>query len=135
MPLISSSVLLNVLRAILNHFLNFSVLSVDSWSSLFLNFIFIVIFSQFYSSLLVNPKEISKNLNKMGIRLKEIRPQQSTIVYLKKKLNNLSFIGGISLAFLNFLSQPNILYPSGFNLISIIILIGVFIPIIRKILR
>lgn len=135
MPLISSSVLLNILRAILNHFLKFSVLSVDSWSSLFLNFIFIVIFNQFYSSLLVNPKEISKNLNKMGIRLKEIRPQQSTIVYLKKKLNNLSFIGGISLAFLNFLSQPNILYPSGFNLISIIILIGVFIPIIRKILR
>jgi len=54
-------------------------------------------------------------------------------MYLKKKINSLSFIGGISLAFLNFISQPNILYSSGFNLISVILLIGVFIPFIRKI--
>ena len=133
LPLISSSILLNVLRSILNHFLKFDVLSADSWASLFLNFIFIVILNQFYSNLLVNPKEISKNLNKMGIRIKKIRPQESIIMYLKKKINSLSFIGGISLAFLNFISQPNILYSSGFNLISVILLIGVFIPFIRKI--
>jgi preprotein translocase subunit SecY len=133
LPLISSSVLLNILRSTLNHFLKFDVLSADSWVSLFLNFIFIVILNQFYSNLLVNPKEISKNLNKMGIRIKKIRPEESTIMYLKKKINSLSFIGGISLAFLNFISQPNILYSSGFNLISVILLIGVFIPLIRKI--
>jgi preprotein translocase subunit SecY len=69
----------------------------------------------------------------MGIRIKKIRPQESIIMYLKKKINSLSFIGGISLAFLNFISQPNILYSSGFNLISVILLIGVFIPFIRKI--
>ena len=133
LPLISSSILFNVLRSILNHFLKFDVLSADSWASLFLNFIFIVILNQFYSNLLVNPKEISKNLNKMGIRIKKIRPQESIIMYLKKKINSLSFIGGISLAFLNFISQPNIVYSSGFNLISVILLIGVFIPFIRKI--
>lgn len=133
LPLISSSILLNILRSILNHFFKFDVLSADSWASLFLNFIFIVILNQFYSNLLVNPKEISKNLNKMGIRIKKIRPQESIIMYLKKKINSLSFIGGISLAFLNFISQPNILYSSGFNLISVILLIGVFIPFIRKI--
>ena len=132
MPLISSSILLNFLRTILNHF-NFTFLNGDSLASVFLNFIFIVILNQFYSTLFINPKEISKNLNKMGIRIKKIRPQASTIRYLKKKINHLSFIGGISLAFLNFISQPNRVYTSGFNLISVIILIGVFIPIIRKI--
>jgi preprotein translocase subunit SecY len=132
-PLLSSSILLNVLRAILNHFFTFRILSVDSWLSLFLNFIFIIIFNQFYLNLVVNPKEIVKNLNKMGIRIKKIRPQQSPIIYLKQKIKSLSFIGGISLAFLNFLSQPNILCSSGFNLISLSVLIGILIPIIRKI--
>ena len=134
-PLIASSILLNVLRTILNHFLRFPVLNVDSWLSLFLNFIFIVIFNQFFSSLLLNPKEIAKNLNKTGITIQKIRPQESTFIYLKKKLNSLSFIGGISLAFLNFISQPNIIYSSGFNLMSLIIVIGVFSPLIRKIFR
>jgi hypothetical protein len=53
---------------------------------------------------------------------------------LKKKINSLSILGGLGLAILNFSSQKNILYASGFNLISLIILLGLSNEISRKIL-
>nr|YP_009298078.1 preprotein translocase subunit SecY [Plocamium cartilagineum]AOM68016.1 preprotein translocase subunit SecY [Plocamium cartilagineum] len=59
--------------------------------------ILIIIFSYFYSLLVLNPEDIAKNLRKMGASIPNIRPGSDTSKYLGKILNKLIFIGSIFL--------------------------------------
>jgi len=123
MSVIISFSIIQFSHFILNKFLVSEFLSIEIILN-FLNFIFIIFFNQLYSRLILNPKEMSKNLNKMGVAIENVTPGKDTINFLKKKINSLSILGGLGLAILNFSSQKNILYASGFNLISLIILLG-----------
>nr|QCI05339.1 SecY-type transporter protein [Compsothamnion thuyoides] len=59
--------------------------------------ILIISFSYLYSSIILNPDDIAKNLKKMGASIPNTRPGSETKEYLKNTMNKLTFIGGILL--------------------------------------
>jgi preprotein translocase subunit SecY len=135
MPIIFASTILGFLFIIFNSITNFLHISVDPFLIRIiyttLNFLLVFNFTIFYSNLILNPKEIAKDLNKMGVTIKNVRPGQQTVSFLKKTLNRLTKIGAIFLASL--VTIPNIGRYSGLSITSLIIVIGVIIEVIRQI--
>jgi len=135
MPIIFASTILGFLFIIFNSITNFFHISVDPFLIRIiyttLNFLLVFNFTIFYSNLILNPKEIAKDLNKMGVTIKNVRPGQQTVSFLKKTLNRLTKIGAIFLASL--VTIPNIGSYSGLSITSLIIVIGVIIEVIRQI--
>lgn len=98
----------------------------------------IITFSYFYSSLILNPEDIAKNLKKMGSSIPSIRPGIDTVIYLKKILYKLTFLGSIFLFII-------VLVPSiisivmktesfkGLGITSLLILVGVSIDTAKQI--
>jgi len=66
---------------------------------LFIYGILIIAFSYFYTSLVLNPDDMAKNLKKMGASIPGIRPGNQTSRHLKKILNRLTFLGSFFLFF------------------------------------
>nr|WMP12319.1 Protein translocase subunit SecY [Laurencia verruciformis] len=100
--------------------------------------VLIVIFSFFYSSIILNPEDISENLLKMGASLPNIRPGQETVKYLQRVINKLTFIGSLFLFFIAQLpfivsktTQLNIF--QGLGTTSLLILVGVAIDTAKQI--
>ena len=100
-------------------------------------FILILIFSSFYSTIVLNPKDISQELQKMAVSIPGIRPGLATTFYLKQVMKRVTFFGAIILAILATL--PNIiegmLNVSSFNGLgttSLLILVGVVLDISRE---
>nr|YP_009397290.1 SecY-type transporter protein [Thuretia quercifolia]ARW66476.1 SecY-type transporter protein [Thuretia quercifolia] len=100
--------------------------------------ILIIGFSYFYSSLILNPKDISKNLKKMGASIPNIRPGSETTKYLEKIINKLTFIGGIVLFLIA--QFPYIIFNitqiqnfQGLGTTSLLILVGVAIDTAKQI--
>ena len=96
-----------------------------------INFILIFAFSLFYSNLILNPKEIAKDLNKMAITIPNIRPGKQTTSFLKKTLTRLSLLGALFLAIL--VALPNLRSSYGFGVTSLLILVGVTVDTARQI--
>nr|QCI04743.1 SecY-type transporter protein [Bornetia secundiflora] len=57
----------------------------------------IITFSYFYSSIILNPNDIAKNLKKMGASIPNIRPGSETVQYLQSIMHKLTFIGSLFL--------------------------------------
>jgi preprotein translocase subunit SecY len=57
----------------------------------------IIFFSYFYTSLFVDPVDLSQNLKKMGSSIPGIRPGKATSEYINRVLNRLTFLGAIFL--------------------------------------
>jgi preprotein translocase subunit SecY len=135
MPIIFASTILGFLFIIFNSIINFLHISVDPFLIRIIyttvNFLLVFNFTIFYSNLILNPKEIAKDLNKMGVTIKNVRPGQQTVSFLKKTLNRLTKIGAIFLATL--VTIPNIGSYSGLSITSLIIAIGVILEVIRQI--
>ena len=135
MPIIFASTILGFLFIIFNSITNFLHISIDPFLIRIiyttLNFLLVFNFTIFYSNLILNPKEIAKDLNKMGVTIKNVRPGQQTVSFLKKTLNRLTKIGAIFLA--SIVTIPNIGSYSGLSITSLIIVIGVIIEVIRQI--
>jgi len=135
MPIIFASTILGFLFIIFNSIINFLHISVDPFLIRIIyttiNFLLVFNFTIFYSNLILNPKEIAKDLNKMGVTIKNVRPGQQTVSFLKKTLNRLTKIGAIFLATL--VTIPNIGSYSGLSITSLIIVIGVILEVIRQI--
>nr|YP_009295624.1 protein translocase subunit SecY [Mastocarpus papillatus]AOL58108.1 protein translocase subunit SecY [Mastocarpus papillatus] len=98
----------------------------------------IIIFSYFYSSLVLNPEDIAKNLKKMGSSIPSIRPGINTTVYLTKILHKLTFLGAIFLFIIalvpSIISQiTNINAFKGLGVTSLLILVGVSIDTAKQI--
>ena len=74
----------------------------------------ILIFSSFYSTIVLNPKDISQELQKMAVSIPGVRPGLATTFYLKQVMKRVTFFGAIILAILATL--PNIIL---FNFIKI----------------
>ena len=101
-------------------------------------FILIIIFSSFYSNIILNPKDISTELQKMAVSIPGIRPGISTTYYLKQVMNRVTFLGAIMLGILT--TSPNVtelvLHISSFNGLgttSLLILVGVILDLSREI--
>jgi preprotein translocase subunit SecY len=138
MPVIFSSTFISFLTTGLNYILSLqsvpSEITAPKNIALFfgiINFLLIFVFSRFYSNLILNPKDMSKNLNKMSVAIPGIRPGKQTAEFLRKTLNRLSFLGSIFLAVL--VAIPNVRSAYGFGVTSIIILVGVIIDTGRQI--
>jgi len=101
-------------------------------------FSLILIFSSFYSTIVLNPKDISEQLQKMAVSIPGIRPGIATTLYLEQIMKRVTFLGAFILALLATL--PNvieaILHVSSFNGLgttSLLILVGVILDLSREI--
>jgi preprotein translocase subunit SecY len=100
-------------------------------------FILILIFSSFYSTIVLNPKDISQELQKMAVSIPGVRPGLATTFYLKQVMKRVTFFGAIILAILATL--PNIIEGifnvssfNGLGTTSLLILVGVLLDISRE---
>ena len=105
------------------------------WSSYFL---LILVFSLIYSSIILNPKDISEQLQKMAVAIPGIRPGIVTTFYLKEIMRRVTILGAILLALLATL--PNIVEGilgisslNGLGTTSLLILVGVILDTSREI--
>jgi|TARA_B100000886_G_scaffold323030_1_gene266510 preprotein translocase subunit SecY len=138
MPIIFSSTFLTFLTVAVNYVLSLQILPMQfnnakAISLIYggINFVLIFAFSLFYSNLILNPKEIAKDLNKMAITIPNIRPGKQTTSFLKKTLTRLSLLGALFLAIL--VALPNIRSSYGFGVTSLLILVGVTVDTARQI--
>ena len=100
-------------------------------------FILILIFSSFYSTIVLNPKDIAQELQKMAVSIPGVRPGLATIFYLKQVMKRVTFFGAVLLAVLATLPNiiEGILNISSFNGLgttSLLILVGVVLDISRE---
>jgi len=100
-------------------------------------FILILIFSSFYSTIVLNPKDISQELQKMAVSIPGVRPGLATTFYLKQVMKRVTLFGAIILAILATLPNiiKGILNVSSFNGLgttSLLILVGVVLDISRE---
>ena len=100
-------------------------------------FILILVFSSFYSTIVLNPKDISQELQKMAVSIPGVRPGLATTFYLKQVMKRVTFFGAIILAILATLPNivEGILNVSSFNGLgttSLLILVGVVLDISRE---
>ena len=97
-------------------------------------FVLILIFSSFYSTIVLNPKDISQELQKMAVSIPGVRPGLATTFYLKQVMKRVTLFGAIILATLPNIIE-GILNVSSFNGLgttSLLILVGVVLDISRE---
>ena len=98
----------------------------------------ILVFSSFYSTLVLNPKDISDQLQKMAVTIPGIRPGIQTTFYLKQVMKRVTLIGATMLATIvtipNFIeSTLNITSLNGLSTTSLLILAGVVLDLVREV--
>jgi len=100
-------------------------------------FVLILVFSSFYSTIVLNPKDISEELQKMAVSIPGVRPGLATTFYLKQVMKRVTFFGALVLAVLATL--PNIIEAilnvssfNGLGTTSLLILVGVVLDISRE---
>ena len=101
-------------------------------------FLLILAFSSFYSTIVLNPKDISDQLQKMAVTIPGIRPGAQTTFYLKRVMKRITLVGATMLAtlvtFPNFLeSTLNITSLNGLSSTSLLILGGVVLDLGREV--
>jgi len=138
MPIIFSSTILAGFSAFSNFDFFQKFPAVFSVLYFLLYFLSILFFSYFYSTIVVDPTNLSEDLNKMAVSIPGIRPGTQTKLYLEKTLNRLAILGGLFLAgmailpnILSFFAQTSSL--RGFGATSLIILVGAAIDISRQV--
>nr|YP_009059288.1 SecY-type transporter protein [Eunotia naegelii]AHI51235.1 SecY-type transporter protein [Eunotia naegelii] len=119
----------------INFPINFDSLKFIYWISYFG---LILLFSSFYSTIVLNPKDISDQLQKMAVTIPGIRPGIQTTFYLKQVMKRITLLGAIMLATLatlpNFIeSTLNITSLNGLSTTSLLILAGVVLDLIREV--
>jgi preprotein translocase subunit SecY len=101
-------------------------------------FVLILLFSSFYSTIVLNPKDISDQLQKMAVTIPGIRPGIQTTFYLKQVMKRVTLVGATMLAILvtipNFIeSTLNITSLNGLSTTSLLILAGVVLDLVREV--
>jgi len=114
---------------------NLESLSIFYWIGYFL---LILLFSSFYSTIVLNPKDISDQLQKMSVTIPGIRPGIQTTFYLKQVMKRTTLVGATMLATLatipNFIeSTLSITNLNGLSSTSLLILAGVVLDLVREV--
>ena len=101
-------------------------------------FILILVFSSFYSTIVLNPKDVSEDLQKMAVSIPGLRPGTETAYYLSQVIKRVTLLGAVMLAILA--SLPSIietLLPvsnfNGLGTTSLLILVGVTVDLSKEI--
>jgi preprotein translocase subunit SecY len=115
-----------------------NALQPGNWQYVVFYSLMIFFFSYFYASLIVNPKDMSQNLKKMGASIPGIRPGTATSNYLEGVLNRLTFLGAIFLSLVATLptlveGATGVTTFRGFGATSLLILVGVAIDTAKQI--
>jgi preprotein translocase subunit SecY len=115
--------------------INFSAFGFIYWISYF---VLILVFSSFYSTIVLNPKDISDQLQKMAVTVPGIRPGIQTTFYLKQVMKRITLVGATMLATLatipNFIeSTLSITSLNGLSTTSLLILAGVVLDLVREV--
>lgn len=144
MPIIFASSVL-ILPASLGQFSNNPILvqianflSPNTWGYVAFYLLLIVGFSFFYSSLIINPVDLSQNLKKSGQSIPGIRPGTATSNYIGGVLNRLTFLGAIFLGAVAIVPTAveratGVTTFSGIGATSLLILVGVAIETSKQI--
>jgi len=98
----------------------------------------ILIFSSFYSTIVLNPKDISDQLQKMAVTIPGVRPGIHTTFYLKQVMKRITLVGATMLAILatvpNFIeSTLSVTSLNGLSTTSLLILAGVVLDLVREV--
>lgn len=145
MPIIFASMVLFLPASIAQFFPNNPVLtqairylSPGSWVYILVYLSLILFFSYFYSSLIVNPVDMSQNLKKMGASIPGIRPGKATSDYIERVLNRLTFLGAIFLGLVAIIptaveGATQVRTFQGLGATSLLILVGVAIDTAKQI--
>jgi preprotein translocase subunit SecY len=145
MPIIFASAMLSLPFALGQAFSNNQVIAQvinfirpGGWVYPILQMVLIVFFSYFYSSLIVNPVDMSQNLKKMGASIPGIRPGKATSDYIGRVLNRLTFLGAGFLGLVAILPSAvegatQVTTFQGLGATSILILVGVAIDTAKQI--
>ena len=115
--------------------INLESLSIFYWVGYFF---LILLFSSFYSTIVLNPKDISDQLQKMSVTIPGVRPGIQTTFYLKQVMKRTTLLGATILATLatipNFIeSALNITNLNGLSSTSLLILAGVVLDLVREV--
>ncbi len=86
----------------------FGTLGWNLWHSI-VYAILIMIFTYFYTFIIINVDDLSDYLNKSGAVILGIKPGQDTKVFLEQTLYKLAFISGLALAFIT-IAPPYVMY-------------------------
>ena len=98
----------------------------------------ILLFSSFYSTIVLNPKDVSDQLQKMAVTIPGVRPGVQTTFYLKQVMKRITLVGATILAILatvpNFIeSTLSITSLNGLSTTSLLILAGVVLDLVREV--
>lgn len=140
MPIILTTTIL----VIPNYIINFGIFSglqpLTSTQPFYwiIYFILVLFSSSFYAYIVLNPKNLSDQLQKMSVTVLNIRPGLQTTFYLQQTIQRITIIGAFFLAILTVL--PNFMESilgttslNGLNITSLLILAGVILDILREI--
>lgn len=140
MPIILTTAILVVPNSLMNSgFLPQMSLPIDLTVFYWIAYFgFVVLFSSFYANIVLNPKDLSDQLQKMAVTIPGIRPGIQTTFYLKQVMKRLTAIGGLILATLttvpNFIeSNLSTTLVTGLSSTSLLILTGVVLDLIREV--
>jgi preprotein translocase subunit SecY len=138
MPIIFASTVLTFLTIFVGYIANLDIFpklsitpNIQTIFYSMTNFGLILVFSLFYSNLILNPSELAKDLNKMAVTIPGIRPGNQTKEFLTETLKRLSLLGALFLAII--VTIPNIRSSYGFGITSLLILVGVTVDTSRQI--
>jgi preprotein translocase subunit SecY len=118
------------------HVQNWTTPGVNHFASL-VYAVLIVVFTYFYSAIMLNIPELTDNLKKYGSFIPGIRPGRPTQEYLDRILTRITFAGAIFLAIIGLIQYyiPNITGISTFSLVggtSLLIVVGVALDFMQN---
>lgn len=111
-------------------------LNSQSWMFMLLEFLLIIFFAYFYTSITFNPFEIAENLKKNGGFVPGIRPGKPTVEYLTRSVSRLILLGAIFLGIVAVLPTLILKYSTlqlGFGGTSLLIVVGVALETTKQI--
>lgn len=138
MPLILASSLLNLIFVVINNLKLPLLTNISNLIYMPGYFFLTLFFSYFYSTITLNPVELSKDLRKKASSIPSIQPGLPTMKFLQEVVNRVSLLGGLFLAVIVVL--PSLLSSTSLNLpafrgiggTSLLILAGVAVDLSRQ---
>ena len=102
------------------------------WQHSLFYFLLILLFSYFYASIILNPREVAENLKKSGSAIQGVKPGKPTSNYLEMIINRIIFIGAVAIGLIAVLpihaeNLCQVATLGGLGSTSLIILVGVAI--------
>ena len=78
----------------------YAAFSANTWAYSVVYFLFVVMFTYFYTGITFEPKRVSDNLQKSGAFIPGVRPGRETESYIGNVVNRITFPGALFLGFL-----------------------------------